>query len=115
MDFIATRGHDRGVIWFEAPKWQQHAIHESLLEPHSLTVVDMDGDGDTDAATCAYGDKQAWWFENDGQGRFTNHLVATDQAAYDIRAFDMDLDGDLDLLIAGQASMNVVWYENPRK
>ena len=55
------------------------------------------------------------WFENDGKGKFKNHLVAADQAAYDIRAVDMDLDGDLDLLIAGQASKNVVWCENPRK
>jgi hypothetical protein len=115
VDFVATRGHGRGVIWFQAPTWQEHAIHDSLLEPHSLVVVDMDGDGDTDAATCAYGDREAWWFENDGKGNFTNHLVATDQAAYDIRAVDIDLDDDLDLLIAGQASQNVVWYENPRK
>ena len=43
------------------------------------------------------------------------HVVAQEQAAYDIRALDMDRDGDLDLLIAGQQSLNVVWYENPRK
>jgi hypothetical protein len=114
-DFLATRGHGRGVIWFEAPTWQEHTIHESLLEPHSLVVVDMDADGDTDAATCAYGDRQALWFENDGRGKFTSHTVAADQAAYDIRAVDLDQDGDLDLLIAGQLSKNVAWYENPRK
>ncbi len=114
-DFIATRGHGRGVIWFEAPMWREHVIHETLQEPHSLVVVDMDADGDLDAATCAYGDKKAMWFENDGRGRFTSHLVAEDQAAYDIRAVDLDSDGDLDLLIAGQLSKNVVWYENPRK
>ena len=114
-DFLATRGHGRGVIWFEAPNWREHVIHDSLWEPHSLVVVDMDADGDVDVATCAYGDRRAMWFENDGQGRFTNHLVAVDQAAYDIRAVDLDLDGDLDLLIAGQTSKNVAWYENPRK
>jgi hypothetical protein len=114
-DFVATRGHGGGVIWFEAPMWREHVIHETLKEPHSLVVVDMDADGDLDAATCAYGDKKAMWFENDGRGRFTSHLVADDQAAYDIRAVDLDLDGDLDLLIAGQLSKNVAWYENPRK
>jgi hypothetical protein len=113
-DFIATRGHDRGVIWFEAPDWKEHVMHSTLLEPHSLTVLDMDDDGDVDAATCAYGDRQAYWFENDGRGHFTAHLVARDQAAYDIRALDMDRDGDIDLLIAGQQSNNVAWYENPR-
>jgi hypothetical protein len=103
------------VIWFEAPNWREHVMHETLLEPHSLVVVDMDADGDVDAATCAYGDRKAMWFENDGKGKFTSHLVAADQAAYDIRAVDMDLDGDLDLLMAGQLSKNVVWCENPRK
>jgi hypothetical protein len=112
-DFIASRGHGNGVIWFEAPSWREHPIHPTLKEPHSLIVLDMDADGDLDAATCAYGDKQAWWFENDGKGKFTNHLVATGQEAYDIRAFDMDRDGDLDLVIAGRASNNVAWYENP--
>ena len=59
--------------------------------------------------------KEVWWFENDGKGNFTKHLVAGDQEAYDLRAFDMDQDGDFDLVIAGRASNNVAWYENPRK
>lgn len=112
-DFIATRGHGNGVFWMEAPTWKQHVMHPTLKEPHSLTVVDLDKDGDMDAATCAYGDQLAVWFENDGKGNFKTHLVAEQQAAYDIRAVDMDLDGDLDLLIAGQQSENVVWYEQP--
>jgi hypothetical protein len=111
-DFIATRGHGIGVFWMEAPNWVQHVMHPTLKEPHCLTVVDMDGDGDIDAATCGYGDRLAVWFENDGAGNFKTHIVAEDQAAYDIRSVDMDRDGDLDLLIAGQQSNNVVWYEN---
>ncbi len=114
-DFIASRGHGKGILWFEAPNWELHGIHPSLKEPHALIALDMDGDGDTDAATCAFGAKEAWWFENDGKGHFTNHRVATDQEAYDIRALDMDQDGDLDLIIGGRASKNVAWYENPAK
>lgn len=115
MDFIATRGHGRGVIWFEAPDWKIHTIHPTLKEPHCLVLGDFNGDGTIDAATCGYGDKLAYWFENDVKGNFKTHLIARDQAAYDIRAIDMDGDGDLDILIAGQASNNVVWYENPAK
>lgn len=115
VDFIASRGHGLGVIWFEAPTWKVHDINPDLEFPHCLQVVDMDDDGDIDAATCAYGSRIAAWFENDGKGKFTTHIVATDQAAYDIRAVDIDLDKDLDLLIAGQQSRNVVWYENPRR
>jgi len=74
----------------------------------------MDDDGDIDAATCAYGSQIAAWFESDGKGQFKTHIVAKEQADYDIRAVDIDVDGDLDPLIAGQQSKNVVWYENPR-
>ena len=112
-DFIASRGHGRGVAWFEAPNWDEHVIHESIKEPHCLVVVDMDGDNDLDVATCGYGDKLAAWFENDGKGGFRTHIVGRNQESYDIRAVDLDVDGDLDLLIAGRGSKNVVWYENP--
>jgi FG-GAP-like repeat len=115
VDFIASRGHGRGVVWFEAPRWTEHVIHPTIKEPHALVVADIDGDGDLDAATCAFGDRIAAWFENDGKGNFKTHVVGREQAAYDIRAVDLDGDGDLDLLIAGQRSKNVVWYENPLK
>jgi hypothetical protein len=114
-DFVATRGHGKGVVWFEAPDWKLHVIHDTLASPHCLAVADIDGDGDLDAATCGYEDRVAAWFENDGRGKFTTHVISSDQAAYDIRLIDMDADGDLDVLIAGQQSKNVVWYQNPRK
>lgn len=114
-DFVASRGHGKGVLWFEAPTWKIHDIHKTLEGAHCLQVVDLDGDGDIDAATCAKDDKLAVWFENDGKGNFTTHIIGREQAAYDLRAVDMDADKDLDLLVAGQASRNVVWYENPTK
>ena len=115
MDFIASRGHGQGVLWFEAPNWTPHVIDDTPAGPHCLVVIDMDGDGDLDAATCSKDDRIVSWFENDGHGHFQTHKVGTDQAAYDIRALDLDSDGDIDLLIAGQESQNVVWYENPRQ
>lgn len=113
VDFVASRGHGQGLLWFEAPSWEIHEIHKTLAGPHCLQVVDLDGDGDIDAATCAKDDQIAAWFENDGKGNFDTHIIGREQAAYDIRAVDMDSDKDLDLLVAGQASQNVVWYENP--
>lgn len=114
-DFIASFGHERGVLWYQAPDWTPRWIHEEIKEPHTLVVADLDGDGDVDAATCAFGAREAWWYENDGKGGFARRLVARGQSAYDLRAVDMDGDGDLDFLVAGRDSANVVWCENPRR
>ena len=116
VDFIASRGHGVGVVWFEAPSWKEHAIDASFAAPHCLVAVDLDADGDVDAASCgSYDARVAAWFENDGKGNFSTHIIANEQAAYDIRAIDIDSDGDLDILVAGQHSNNVVWYESPMK
>ena len=113
VDFFATRGHGKGVVWFEGPNWAKHEIDPSLDAPHCLQVLDVDGDGDIDGVTCARLSKLAVWYENDGKGHFTPRVVGTDQAAYDIRVLDLDQDQDLDFLIAGESSANIVWYEQP--
>lgn len=112
-DLLASRGHGKGVLWFEAPAWKVHVIDSEITEPHCLQVLDIDGDGDIDAATCAYGSKLCVWYENNGNGAFQRHVVGTDQEAYDIRVVDLDADGDNDFLVAGRGSNNVVWYQNP--
>ncbi len=114
-DFVASRGHGKGVLWFHAPDWKPRDINPDLAGPHCLAIGDLDRDGDIDAVTCAKDDLVAAWFENDGKGRFTTHILGRNQAAYDIRLHDLDADGDLDVLIAGQVSKNIVWYENPLK
>jgi len=112
MDLICSRGHGKGLCWYRGPDWKRTNFADHLEGPHCLTIVDIDGDGDIDAATCAKDSKIAAWFENNGEGMFTTHVVGENQAAYDIRSIDMDGDGDIDLLVAGQQSKNVVWYEN---
>ena len=113
VDWVASRGHGNGVLWFENPTWKIHDIDNKIQFPHSLTVADHDQDGDLDAATCGYGSERVMWYENDGKGSFTHHTLDTAQQSYDLRSVDMDGDGDEDLLNAGRGTKNVAWYENP--
>ncbi len=114
MDFIATRGHGAGVLWFKGPGFRLIEIDPVIEKPHCLIVDDLDGDGDPDVATVgSQPDGEAVWYENDGQATFKRHYIAAGQGSYDLRAVDMDGDGDLDLLVAGHFNNNIVWFENP--
>jgi hypothetical protein len=115
IDILATRGHGVGVLWFEAPTWKQHVIDDSIHSTHSTDFGDIDGDGDIDMSTVGYESKLAVWYENDGKGNFTRHILSRDQMAYDTMITDLDGDGDKDILVAGQRSQNVVWFENPKR
>ena len=115
IDFVATRGHGRGVLWFPGPKFNPVEIDSEIEGPHCLTTVDIDADGDIDIATCGRdATGVVVWYENNGSGKFSRHLIGKNQGSYDIRAIDLDADKDLDLLIAGHTSRNIVWYENPK-
>ncbi len=114
-DFVASRGHGRGLVWFEAPDWKRHDFGNDLAGPHSLAIGDVDGDGYPDVVTCAKDSKILVWFKNDGKGGFTPNIIHKDQAGYEVHLVDMDADGDLDILVAGQDSLNITWYENQRR
>jgi FG-GAP-like repeat len=111
-DFLASRGHGAGVVWFEAPDWKAHEINTSYIGPHGLAVGDLNGDGLPDFAVCAKDSGILAWFENLGHGEFAEHRLHEDQSTYEVRLVDMNGDGALDILVAGQESQNVVWYEN---
>ena len=115
IDFFATRGHSKGVLWFRAPEFKPVEIDSEIETPHCLSTVDFDDDGDIDAVTCgSLTTGKCVWYENDGKANFKRHLIGENQGSYDIRTVDMDGDKDLDVLIAGHGSKNIVWYENPR-
>jgi len=113
MDIIATRGHGKGVLWFQGPDFKQIEIDPTIEFPHTLAVADLDGDDLVDIAVCgSKKDGIAAWYRNLGAGKFQRFDIDRGQGSYDLRAYDMDGDGDLDLLNAGQSSKNLVWYEN---
>lgn len=116
MDFLGSRGHTKGILWFKGPDYEKIEIDPDFLTPHSLAAKDLDGDGDLDFVSCSSNlNGVAAWYENDGKGKFTKHVIDNAQSSYDIRLNDIDKDGDLDILIGGHSNQNIVWYENPLK
>jgi hypothetical protein len=110
MDMIGCKGHGTGLVLFLGPDWKTQTVDDTLLNPHAFTTADIDQDGDVDLFACAKGSKVAKWFENDGKGNFTSHLLSDDQQAYDIFIVDLEGDDDLDIVIAGQGSKNIVFF-----
>ena len=116
VDYVASRGHGMGVLWFKGPAFELIEIDPLIARPHCLAVADFDLDGDPDLTTCGSEiDGDVVWYENDGSAGFVRHDVGAEQSSYDVRATDMDGDGDYDLLHAGHKNKNIIWYENPLK
>lgn len=79
----------------------------------SISSADLDGDGDIDLFLATSGIDQIAWFENDGDGGFTEHVISTNaDGAKSIAGADVDGDGDIDLLSASEHDDKIAWYEN---
>ena len=78
-----------------------------------MIVADVDGDGDLDALSAAYSDREIAWHENDGAQNFTTRLVSSAAlGAESVIAVDLDLDGDLDAVSTSRIDDKIAWYEN---
>jgi squalene-hopene/tetraprenyl-beta-curcumene cyclase len=115
------------VVWYEntgepraIPTWKPHKVG---LLPYAFeaTAGDIDGDGDLDIAATAWskGDRVVW-FENSGDGRWSQHVVRTDfRAANQVILADLNGDGHVDIVASAddgsrrvQGSLEVRWWRN---
>ncbi len=119
MDIISSDVYNGRVSRWEndgSQNFERHMIDENLDDVRSIHVSDIDGDGDYDIAGAGGGWSEGLvkWYENDGAGNFTEHIVSTDfQGAISVFSVDLDGDSDMDLVCAAEYSTNqIVWFEN---
>ncbi len=135
-DIVTSSAHQYGIFWYEQvpgdgePTWRQHVIDKSWSQAHSITLADLDGDGDLDLATGKRfrahngGDPGAndppgvYWYElkRGSKPQWIKHVISFDKgigAGLNIQAVDLDGDGDLDLVTTGKWG-GPAWFENKR-
>ena len=117
-DIDGDGDHDvvTGQAWYENAdgqgiEWRQHknidfGEHDRYGLAVRTWVGDLDGDRDVDVvqAEADHPDARVAWFENDGHGTWTRHLIKDKGQRQDFHSLvvaDFDLDGDLDVFSGG--------------
>ena len=120
LDIVSASASDDTIAWYEnngatTPSFTKIIVSNTADFATSVTVGDMDGDGDLDILSASLFDDVVAWYENDGavDPTFTRIVITTaTDGAYSLTVGDMEGDGDLDIFSTSRYDDTVSWFEN---
>jgi hypothetical protein len=123
MDLVSASSNDNAVSWFrnEGPSPDGGGVAFSIkkqitwssLGSRIVTAADIDGDGDMDVVGASYYDSSLRWFENDGTGEFTPHLISAGvNEGQGVTVADVDHDGAPDIITASSGDNTIAVFKN---
>jgi hypothetical protein len=97
----------------------EHLVRGNYGYAYGLAAADLDGDGDgdLDLVSSDTTNDTLLWFENDGKGKFTEHVIQKNEGGWFERMAVGDIDGDgrPDVVVVKNKDGDVVWFRNPGK
>ena len=106
---LLTSSHSFG----QHVEFRQHMIFPDIDGAFDCYTADIDDDGDQDIAACGVDDNKLGWWENDGTGNFTTHIISERYLGpITVYADDLDNDSDMDILCGYFDDGFFGWWEN---
>ena len=125
LDLVQIEGDvlDGRLAWFEnasgdGKRWETHLIRSEghHQDFHSLSVADFDNDGDVDlfsgGGPLTEGKHRWFIWENRGNNKWHEHVVAEGKRTHESVAVDVDGDGDIDILTKPWGGNTHLYAEN---
>lgn len=124
LDIIVSFKNPEEITWFEN-YGNRNFSEKKAITPwffgsnsqgrKSIRIADMDKDGDGDIISSSSSSSGVLWYENYGNGNFSEKKFISNRAdgIFAIDVVDLDEDGDLDVVFATDTSDDkVAWYRN---
>ena len=122
QDLVSASSNDNAVSWYRnegldlegRPVFSiKKQITWSSLGSRIVTVADIDGDGHIDVVGSSYYDSSLRWYQNNGKGEFTSHLISTGvNEGQGVAVADLDNDGDADIITASSGDNTIAVFKN---